>query len=49
MKLDELASLMGKTKEELIEQLKQNDVIELRLTEKKDNTIKDNGSIEIIE
>ncbi|HJO01851.1 MAG: hypothetical protein QGI89_03040 [Candidatus Woesearchaeota archaeon] len=48
MKLDELASLMGKTKDELIEQLKQTDVIELRLTEKADKEIKDNGSMEII-
>ena len=48
MKLDELASLVGKTKDELIEQLKQTDVIELRLTEKADKEIKDNGSMEII-
>lgn len=49
MKLDELASLMGKTKEELIEQLKQNDVIELKLNEKNSSAIKDSGSIEVIE
>ena len=48
MKLQELASLMNISKEELIEQLKQNDVIELKLIEKKDGEIKDNGSIEII-
>ena len=49
MKLQELASLMNVSKEELIEQLKQNDVIELKLTERKNGMIKDNGSIEIIE
>tara|TARA_B100000315_G_scaffold82614_1_gene75731 strand:+ start:232 stop:381 length:150 start_codon:yes stop_codon:yes gene_type:complete len=49
MKLEDLASLMGKTKDELIEQLKNNDVIELKLVEKNSNIIKDNGSIEIIE
>jgi len=48
MKLDDLASLMKITKDELIEQLKQTDVIELRLTEKADKEIKDNGSMEII-
>ena len=48
MKLQELASLMNISKEELIEQLKQNDVIELKLIEKNDGEIKDNGSIEII-
>ena len=49
MKLDELASLMNISKQELIEQLENNDVIELKLNEKNDNIIKDNGSIEIIE
>jgi|TARA_B100001964_G_scaffold226233_1_gene274916 hypothetical protein len=49
MKLDDLASLMKITKDELIEQLKQNDVIELKLIEKNNGVIKDNGSIEIIE
>ena len=49
MKLQELASLMNISKEELIEQLKQSDVIELKLIEKNDGEIKDNGSIEIIE
>ncbi len=34
MKLDELASLMNIPKEKLIEQLKQNDVIELKLIER---------------
>jgi len=49
MKLDEIADLMKISKEELIEQLKNNDVIELKLVEKQDNTIKDNGSIEIVD
>lgn len=49
MKLEELASIMKITKEELIEQLKQNDVVELKLTERKNGMIVDDGSIEIIE
>ena len=49
MRLDEIADLMKISKEELIEQLKNNDVIELKLVEKSDNTIKDNGSIEIVD
>ena len=49
MKLDDIADLMKISKEELIEQLKNNDVIELKLIEKNNNTIKDNGSIKIIE
>ena len=49
MKLEELASIMKITKEELIEQLKQNDVVELKLIEGKNGMIMDDGSIEIIE
>jgi len=49
MKLNDLASLMNKTKEELEEMLKQNDMIELKLTEKEDIEIKDSGGIEILE
>ena len=49
MKLDDLASLMGKTREEVEEMLKQNSVIELKLTEKTNKQLKDNGSIEILE
>ncbi len=49
MKLDDLASLMKISKQELIEQLKQNDVIELRLTERSKTEVKDNGSIEVLE
>ena len=49
MKLDEIADLMKISKTELIEQLKNNDVIELKLVEKSNNTVKDNGSIEIVD
>ena len=49
MKLVELAEIMGKSKQELIEQLKQNDVIELKLMERKNGMIKDNFKIEILE
>ncbi|GAJ07328.1 unnamed protein product [marine sediment metagenome] len=49
MKLDDLALLMGKTREELEEILKQNSIIELNLTEKGNREIKDNGSIEVLE
>lgn len=48
MKLDDIADLMKISKEELIQQLKQNDVIELKLVEKNNSEIKDNGSIKII-
>ena len=48
MKLDEMADLMKISKTELIEQLKNNDVIELKLVEKNNSEIKDNGSIKII-
>lgn len=49
MKLDELASLMNISKDELVEQLKQNDIIELRLIEKNKGEAKDSGSIEVLE
>ena len=48
MKLEELAFLMRKSKEELEEMLKQNDMIELKLTEKCNREIKDIGGIEIL-
>ena len=48
MKLEELAELMGKSKQELIEELKNNDVIELRLMERKDGMVKDNFKIEVL-
>jgi len=49
MKLEDLASLMKISKEELVEQLKKNDVIELKLTESKNGIIKDKCKIEILE
>ena len=49
MRLEELAFLMRKSKEELEEMLKQNDVIELKLTEKLNKEIKDIGGIEILD
>ncbi len=49
MRLDDLALLMGKSKDELIRQLKQDDIIELKLTERNSKQSKDNGSIEILE
>jgi len=48
MKLQELASLMNISKEELIEQLKQNDVIELKLIERNRKEELDKGSIEVL-
>jgi len=48
MKLEELASLMKITKDELIEQLKQSDVIELKLTEGNMKEELDNGKIEVL-
>ena len=49
MKLEELAELMGKSKQELIEELKCNDVIELKLRERKNGMIRDNFNIEILD
>ena len=48
MKIEDLATLMGKTEDEVKEILKQNDVIELKLTEKKTKQTKENGNIETI-
>ena len=48
MKLDELAALMGKSKQELEEFLKKNDVLELKLTEKNRKQEKDNGDLEVL-
>ena len=49
MNLDDLAVLMGKTKEEVREILKHNDIIELKLTEKETKETKENGKIESLE
>ena len=48
MKLEDLALLMRITKDELIEQLKQNDIIELKLIEKNKKEPKETGTIEIL-
>jgi|TARA_Y100000310_G_scaffold50496_1_gene46501 hypothetical protein len=49
MKLEDLALLMRITKDELIEQLKQNDIIELKLIENNKKEPKETGTIEILE
>ena len=49
MNLDDLAVLMGKTKEEVKDILEHNEVIELKLTEKKAKEAKENGKIETME
>lgn len=48
MKLEDLAVLMGKTVDEVKEILKQEDVIELNLSEKKNKVQKENGNVELI-
>ena len=48
MRLEDLASLMNKTKEELEEILKHNEVIELKLNDKTNKETKDIGGIEIL-
>ena len=49
MNLEDLAVLMGKTKEEVMDILEHNEVIELKLTEKKTKETKENGKIESLE
>jgi len=49
MNIDDLASLIGKSRKELEELLKENEVIELKLTESKNGMIKDKCKIEIME
>ena len=49
MKLQELASLMNISKKELIEQLKRDDVIELKLTERENGMAKNKGKVEILD
>lgn len=49
MNLKDLASLMKVSRAELIDKLKQNDVIELKLVEKSSISNKDEGEIKIIE
>lgn len=48
MKLEDLAVLMGKTRQQLIEELKGNDVIELKLVERENCMAKDSCKIEVL-
>ncbi|MBL7056222.1 hypothetical protein ISS07_04880 [Candidatus Woesearchaeota archaeon] len=48
MKIEELAKLMGKTQEEMEEMLKKDDMIELKLSERKQKEQKDTGEIKTI-
>lgn len=49
MKIEDLAILLGKTRQEMVEMLKENDIIELNLTEKNKSKAKENGELKIIE
>lgn len=48
MNLDELALLMGKTRRQLEEDLKRNDVIELKLVERERRQENDEGNITVL-
>ncbi len=48
MKLGELALLMGKTRQQLIDELKSSDVIELKLVERNNGAARDNFKMEIL-
>ena len=49
MKIEDLASLLGKTKIEVEKMLKENDVIELNLTERNKQNAKESGEVKIID
>lgn len=49
MKLSDLEFLLGKTRKEIEEMLKENNIIELNLTEKNNRKIRESGEIKIIE
>ena len=49
MKIEHLAFLMGKTREEVADMLKSNEVIEINLKETKQREVKDSGKIEVIQ
>ena len=49
MKIGDLAKLMGKTKFEIEEMLKKNDVIELNLNERKSKQRKEDNELRIFE
>jgi len=48
MNIDDLAALMDKTKEEVVEILNNNEIIELKLNDKKSKEMKEKGNLEII-
>lgn len=48
MKIEDLAALMKKTKKETEEMLKENDVIELKLTEKNSQKAREVGEVKIV-
>ncbi|MDP6547614.1 MAG: hypothetical protein QF917_01480 [Candidatus Woesearchaeota archaeon] len=49
MNINDLVFLMGKTKKEVEEILKQNDVIKLNLIDKENKKIKEDGDIKILQ
>ncbi len=49
MKIEDLAALLGKTRQEMEEMLKENDTNELNLTERNKSKIKESGEIKIME
>lgn len=49
MNLDELALLMGKTRRQLEDELKNNDIIELKLVDKGQRADIDIGRIEVLD
>ncbi|MBS3100978.1 hypothetical protein J4204_02500 [Candidatus Woesearchaeota archaeon] len=49
MKIEELAELLGKSRWEVEEMLKKNDIIELRLSERKPRSIKQDDELRIYE
>ena len=48
MNLDDLAALMGKTREEVKRMLDRDDVIELRLTERKGKESNEEASLKLV-
>jgi hypothetical protein len=48
LSIEDLAVLMGKTKEEVEELLKTEEVIELNLKERNQKEVKDSGKIELL-
>ena len=48
MNIEDLSILLGKSRQEVEEMLKSNDIIELNLRERKQKDVNDSGNIEII-